>query len=557
MLTSGPSTETSGTDTSGAVMSGAVMSGAVTSGTSMVIVVPSPTPSPSSSLPQAPTTKASAANVAGTVKRGEMLMGDLLSTSGTSQTLAGHVGLSGYGRAVVPAVIDTSAPPDPSRPPVPPSGLNRLDVAVLSCLVVLAWLVAARVNLYPHVRYSDIPVYEQLAKRMAGGAVPYRDVDIEYPPLAVAVIWLADRLPGALAGGFSLLMLAASWLATVGGAAAAAALRSGPRRLVVGSVSALLPVALGDLVQTRFDLAVTACLAWLLWAVATRRWRLAWGLLAGAGALKLVPLVLVPLLFMAHRQHRGRAAAGRAAGLALAGVAATFVPFAVLAPAGVGRMFGYHLRRPLQLESVGANLVLIGRWVTGGSHRVETSFGSQNLIGPGAGAVTAACSLLAVAGIMAVLVRSHWAAVDGPGAVEAFAVDAFVAGSAAVLSLALVFGKVLSPQYLLWIVPATLLVKGRRGQAACALTMAALVATQLYFPARYPGLRAFASGPILLLSVRNGLLIGLAACTWGAVRSPAADLGADLGAGQASHVHSPGRAGQTVAAGPHPGSPPG
>lgn len=393
-------------------------------------------------------------------------------------------------------------------------------MAVLSCLVVLAWLVAARVNLYPHVRSSDIPVYERLTQRMAGGAVPYRDVDVEYPPLAVLVIGLADRLPGALAGGFSLVMLAASWLAAVGGAAAAAALGLARRRLVVGSALALLPVVLGDLVQTRFDLAVTACLAWLLWAAATGRWRLAWALLAAAAALKLVPLVLVPLLLLAHRRHLGaRSSAVRSAGVALAGVAATFAPFVVLAPAGVWRMFSYHLRRPLQLESVGANGLLVSRWLTGASLQVETSFGSQNLVGPGAKAVTAACSLLAVVGIAAVLVRCHRAApAAGPATAEAF-----VAGSAAVLSLALVFGKVLSPQYLLWIVPATLLVPGRRGRVACALTLAALAATQLYFPVRYAGLRAFDTVPILLLTVRNALLIALGVFTWAGVRSHRTD----------------------------------
>lgn len=417
---------------------------------------------------------------------------------------------------MVPAAVDTVTL-DPPRPAPPTAGLSRLDGAVLSCLVLLAWLVAARVNLYPHVRYSDIPVYEQMTRRIADGGVPYRDFDVEYPPLAVGVIWLADRLPGSLAGGFSLVMLAASWLAAMGGSAAAVALGLGRRRLVVGAVLALLPVLLGDVVQTRFDLAVTACLAWLLWAVATRRWGLAWALLAGAAALKLVPFVLLPLLFLAHRRHGGSRAAGRAAGWAVAGAAATFAPFAVVAPAGVWRIFSYHLRRPLQLESVGANALLVARWFTGQSLRVETSFGSQNLIGPGAKAITLCSSALALAAVMAVVVRCHRASAAATGSEAA---EIFVAASAAVLALALVFGKVLSPQYLLWVAPATLLVGGRRGQVACALTVAALVATQLYFPARYPDLRELEAGAVALLTLRTGLLVALAACTWGAVRSP-------------------------------------
>ena len=43
----------------------------------------------------------------------------------------------------------------------------------------------------------------------------------------------------------------------------------------------------------------------------------------------------------------------------------------------------------------------------------------------------------------------------------------------------------LSPQYLIWLVPLVALVRGRRGIAAVALLVAALVATQAWFPDHY------------------------------------------------------------------------
>jgi hypothetical protein len=46
-------------------------------------------------------------------------------------------------------------------------------------------------------------------------------------------------------------------------------------------------------------------------------------------------------------------------------------------------------------------------------------------------------------------------------------------------------GKVLSPQFLIWLVPLVPLVAGRRGLAASALLGLALVLTQLWFPFRY------------------------------------------------------------------------
>jgi hypothetical protein len=46
-------------------------------------------------------------------------------------------------------------------------------------------------------------------------------------------------------------------------------------------------------------------------------------------------------------------------------------------------------------------------------------------------------------------------------------------------------GKVLSPQFLIWLIPVIPLVRGRRGLAASTLLAAALVLTQLWFPYRY------------------------------------------------------------------------
>jgi hypothetical protein len=46
-------------------------------------------------------------------------------------------------------------------------------------------------------------------------------------------------------------------------------------------------------------------------------------------------------------------------------------------------------------------------------------------------------------------------------------------------------GKVLSPQFLIWLIPLVPLVRGRRGLAAGAVLAAAMVLTQLWFPFHY------------------------------------------------------------------------
>jgi hypothetical protein len=72
------------------------------------------------------------------------------------------------------------------------------------------------------------------------------------------------------------------------------------------------------------------------------------------------------------------------------------------------------------------------------------------------------------------------------------------------------FGKVLSPQFLIWLVPLVPLVWGRRGIVASAVLAAALVVTQLWFPYRYWELALEFDEPASwLVLARDLLLVGL------------------------------------------------
>jgi hypothetical protein len=46
-------------------------------------------------------------------------------------------------------------------------------------------------------------------------------------------------------------------------------------------------------------------------------------------------------------------------------------------------------------------------------------------------------------------------------------------------------GKVLSPQFLIWLIPLVPLVRGRRGLLATAILTTALLLTQVWFPGKY------------------------------------------------------------------------
>ena len=393
--------------------------------------------------------------------------------------------------------------------------MNRRIASLVAAVAVLAWLVAEFTDIPPHQHLTDLPVYENAAGRIADGQLPYRDFDFEYPPLAAGLVTLARLLPLSYRTGFSILMLVALIAAALSAVAIARELGMSHRRgLAAGLTVALVPLLLGDFVATRFDLAVTALVGWTIWAAVARRWRLAWGLLAAATALKLVPLVLAPLLYIWHRRHRGDRSASAGLGAAIGAAALTFLPFAIASPGGVWRLFRYHLDRPLEIESLGGAYLLGLHGLTGGPLRVETTFGSQNLIGTGPQVIAAISTALVAVGIAAAAISVGVLLRHGRGRDPQWDARIVVTGMAATLAVVVGAGKVLSPQFLVWLLPATLLVTGRYGRHAFGLTAAAMVGTQFYFPGDYWDLVTLRGPEIAMLVVRDALLVALVACAW-------------------------------------------
>ena len=251
-------------------------------------------------------------------------------------------------------------------------------------LAVFVWLVPLQHGFYADAVITDIPTYRAAYDHIAAGDIPYRDFSLEYPPLAAGLFWLAGVLPGIYSGAFSGLMLLALCATAVGVVALARALGLDQRRQALAGVAvAVSPLLVGNLVETRFDLALAAFLVWTIWAAVTERFGLMWALLAAAILLKLVPLALIPafVIWQRHRAGTRRALAGAAGSLAV--VIAVMAPFVILSPSGTWHLAQYHLDRPLQLESTGASYLLGLHALADIPVTVESSFGSQGIDGTG------------------------------------------------------------------------------------------------------------------------------------------------------------------------------
>jgi hypothetical protein len=351
----------------------------------------------------------------------------------------------------------------------------------------------------------DTPTYERYGSAMDDGQVPYRDFAVEYPPGALpvfAIPALGDPSSETFRIRFEALMAFFGQAMIVALAVALVALGASRRWLLGGlAFAALAPVLLGPVVLSRFDLWPAALTAAALCALVTGRFRLGHVALGAAVLAKLYPAVLAPLAVAYVWKREGRREALVCAGLMLAVVAVVFAPFVAVAPGGVWDSLWNQASRPLQIESLGAGLLLVSHHVFGTGVTMESSHGSQNLAGTAPDLLAAIQTILQIGALLATWILFA----RGPASRERL----LLAGAAALVAF-IALGKALSPQFLIWLIPIVPLVAGRRGLVASGVLAAALVLTQLWFPYRYWDLALeFGTFESWLVLVRDLVLVAL------------------------------------------------
>jgi len=391
------------------------------------------------------------------------------------------------------------------------AGRAAVAVALGVVLLTASWGLL-HVGFYDRNQIIDTPVYEQYGDAMTSGEIPYRDFAVEYPPAALPVFALPSlAAPDNYRTFFEIVMwvCAAATVAFV--ALAAVGARTG-RTVATVAFVALAPLALGSVVLTRYDFWPAALTAAALAALLAGRERVGLGVLALAVAAKIYPVVLLPPALVLVWRREGARAAFDALGVFAAVVALVVVPFAAIAPDGLVDSIETQLDRPLQIESLGSSLLLAGHRLGVYDATVVSSSGSQNLSGALPDAFSLAQTVLQALAVA--LVWGLFASGRGGRA-------SFVAACAATVAGFVAFGKVLSPQFLIWLIPLVPLVAGRIGIAASGLLGAALVTTQLWFPFRYWDVVALERAAWLVL-VRDLLLVALFCVLVMAIRSPRA-----------------------------------
>jgi uncharacterized membrane protein len=362
----------------------------------------------------------------------------------------------------------------------------RLRFSAAAGLVVLALSAVLAGALRATPEGDDLRIYYGYATKVVNGAVPYRDFAIEYPPGALATIVppaLGRPTEDAFARRFALGMLGLF-------AALIALLAHRPR---AAFVVALAPLLLGPLVLKRFDVLPALLTLVALQLTISRRYAWAGAALGLGTAVKLYPVLLLPLVMIAA----GRRAGARIVGSFAVACAAVVIPFFIIAPHGVIESVRVQTSRHLQIETPLASLALLAHSL--GIVKVGVVLETHSYGLGGSSGV-----LLALLTTVAFLVALALIWLNGSRLVRSR--NGLVLGWAATLCAVVVLGRVLSPQYLVWLLPIVPLVSLR----ATLWLVAALVATNVWYPAAYDEVvLRMDRGDIVLLVARNAFLTAL------------------------------------------------
>lgn len=368
-----------------------------------------------------------------------------------------------------------------------------LKATVLATPFLLGALAVPSGGLFRSAKFRDLRLYRHYGDLLLGGHIPYRDFFVEYPPGAIPLFAVPSLAPdGAYDAIFKVAMTLCS-LVSIFCVAYVLAVQGASRERIAAAALflALVPIALGPVSLNTYDLWPATLSAAAVAALVARRDRLALVLLGVAAAAKLYAVLLVPLA-LAWLWRRRRSITGPIAAF-VAAAAVLVVPWFALSPGGVWDSVHSQVGRALHTESLGASVLLAGdRLGAYAAHVVLASPAvSRDLSGGLPDAVATASAVLAVLAALSPGLIALRRGVE-PGVLFAASVAGFLA-----------FTKVLSPQYVVWLIPLVAL----DGLLAAALLVAALALAQSWY-FHYHDL--WAVGPqVWTLLARNLVLVAI------------------------------------------------
>ncbi len=368
---------------------------------------------------------------------------------------------------------------------------------------------------------SDVKdCYFTYSEAMMHGIMPYSQGDLawEYPPFSYVFMFI----PGLFAStptGYEVLFVVEVMVFFVIGAYVTGkiAVNLGHTPFLSMIIYAVLMMIMFEFLTDRFDIfpAILTLIAAYIFFFTRYKW-LAFIILTIAAATKLYPALLIPLFMIPLCVKRNWREVG--AGLLLVAVTTLviMVPYIVT---GVDYMsfLAYHTNRPMEVESLVSSIIMFASVLGITSSYVGFEYGSDNLYGPWADALSPCMGWFPLVLVFLIyvvftyyVIRTKRLGIDLD--FQLISIFGFIT-----ILVFILFGKVLSGQYPVWLIPFMLLIIlafPREYTIKSKLLWCFILSeifTQLDFAVNY-GLRNkgedFSDMGVMIVLVRNLLLIG-------------------------------------------------
>jgi hypothetical protein len=374
------------------------------------------------------------------------------------------------------------------------------DLLIFGVFAYLAW------RYFPNQKQTAEQLNNML--RILHGELPYVTIAAEYPPLTYLFYFIPALFFRSLVSYYAAYMvelllfdLLAVWLIVK------ISTRLGISTAGSMVIHAMLIVAVGPIIVASYDIipAVMTLVALYFFLEERNNW--AWTF-AGLGFMtKIFPAVIVPffVIYLWRRKEYKQIFYGVAILIAL--VAALSIPWLVLNMKGYSIVLIYELQRGLHSETIYGSILLLGKVLGVGKLGGIYNYGSWNLTSPLAD-ILAQLSFYVTIALLLFGYFQYWrnsrekeTTSDAANILKFSAVSIF---------LLIVSGKVLSMQYLVWLIPLLPFVRGRWQISVIAAFAVAGIFSQFIYPYNYQLFENFSPPVIILMLFRNILLVACA-----------------------------------------------
>jgi uncharacterized membrane protein len=357
--------------------------------------------------------------------------------------------------------------------------------------------------------YSGTPLYFNFASKVLEGNMPYRDFALEYPPFAL-FFFILPRLLTSDYWTYAVYFRVEVFIFVLVGLFVVyrIARRSGkaPWKMLVFYVLAIL--AMGPIVAEQYDIfpAVMSLLA--LYTFWLGKYKTSWALIALGALTKVYPIFLAPILLIYHFRNRQFRHILSGISTLVSSIVIVLLPFIIISFSSIWHLVNYHSQRGIQLESVYSSFLLIADKLGLISIGLVMNFGSWNLESQLADTLATISAFVTTL----FLLLAYWFIYRQikPGKSQFTRIGAY---ALLITVVVLVCGKVLSPQYLIWLIPFIPLIVGPLRNTLMVIFMATGWLTYLIFPVYYLPLIALRVDSVIILLIRNIMLILLAVIT--------------------------------------------